>query len=128
MDTTATTNNFAKPGQSAAEKATDKIQGGIRDAQRTVNQVGDQLSNKAEEVRDDVAPVIKKVADQTQAFARQSMKTVSDASRQIADSATQVSDSVISYTKTNPVKAILIAAASGALLLTVIRALTPSRD
>ena len=128
MDTTVTSNQFDKQGQSAADKAADKIQGGIRDAQRTVSQAGDQLSNKVEDLRHDAVPALKNAVDQTQSFVKQSMKSVSAASRQISDTASQVSDGVISYTRTNPIKAILIAAASGALLLTVIKALTPSRE
>jgi hypothetical protein len=44
------------------------------------------------------------------------------------DTAAQASDSILEYTRTNPVKALMFAAASGALLLTLIKALTPSRD
>ena len=98
MNTTATSNNVAKHGHAAADKAID------------------------------AAPAIKKAVDQTQSFVRQSVKTVGAASRQMADTASQLTSSVRSYTKSNPMKAILIAAASGAVLFTVIRALTPSRD
>src|SRR5277367_3112934 len=95
MDTTATTDKFAKQSHSAVDNAADKIHDGIRGAQRTV---------------------------------RQGLKSVNAASRRISDTASQVSDTVSSYTKKNPVKALLIAAASGALLLTVIKTLVPSRD
>lgn len=37
MDLTGTTNDFSKQGQDLADKAANKIQGGIQDAKRTVN-------------------------------------------------------------------------------------------
>jgi len=128
MDTTATPNNFVKQGQSAADKAADRIQGGIRDAQRKVDHAGDELADRVEDIRHDAAPILQRAVDQTQSFVRQTVKSVGNASRQISDSASQVSDTMISYTKTNPIKALLIATATGAVLVTLIRALTPSRD
>jgi hypothetical protein len=47
---------------------------------------------------------------------------------QARDAASDASDSIIDYTKKNPITALAIAAASGALLYAAVKALLPSRD
>ena len=61
------------------------------------------------------------VAARAQSMGKQGLGAVSDA-------ASQASDTIIGYAKENPVKALLIAAASGALVVSLIKMLTPSRD
>jgi ElaB/YqjD/DUF883 family membrane-anchored ribosome-binding protein len=124
MDLTGTTNDFSKQGQELADKASNKIQGGIQDAKRTVNRAADQLSRKADELGSESKPWIKKAAQQTNAFAQ----SVGDATQRIRDTANQASESVTEYAKKNPVKAIMIAAASGVVLATLVRMITRSRD
>ena len=124
MDLTGTTNDFAKQGQDLADRAANKIQGGIQEARRTVNRAGDQLSSKTDELRSEAQPLIKKATKQANAFA----KSLGDASQQVRDAASQASDSVIAYAKENPVKAILIATATGAVLATLFHTISRSRD
>jgi ElaB/YqjD/DUF883 family membrane-anchored ribosome-binding protein len=124
MDHTASTGDFSKQAQDLADKAANKIQGGIQDGQRAVNRAGDQISSKADEFRSEAQPLLKKAAKQANAFAQ----SVGDARRQARDAASQASESVIAYAKENPVKAILIATASGAVLATLFHAIFRSRD
>lgn len=98
--------NVSKPGQDFANKAANKAKGGIDHAALT-------LSDTAESARQQAKPVL----DQ-----------VSAAASKIRDTAADASDPLVTYTKDNPVKALMFAAAAGALFLTVIKALTPSRD
>ncbi|GAC1676079.1 MAG: hypothetical protein NVS9B2_26450 [Steroidobacteraceae bacterium] len=121
-------NSFAKQGQAAVDKAADKMQGGIKDVQYAANRTGAALTNKVDELRAGAAPMINKVAGQAQDMARQGVDAGARVARQAGEQATEVSDSVIAFTKENPIKALAIAAASGALLVTLIKALTPSRD
>ena len=99
-------NDVSQQGQDFANKAADKVKGGIDKAAST-------LSGTVESARQGAKPIL----DQVGAAASQMRDTAADAS-----------DSVITYTKDNPVKALMMAAAAGALLLSVIKALTPSRD
>jgi ElaB/YqjD/DUF883 family membrane-anchored ribosome-binding protein len=124
MDLTGTTNDFSKQGQELADKASNKIQGGIQDAKRTFNRAADQLSRKADELGSESKPWIKKAAQQTNAFAQ----SVGDATQRVRDTASQASDSVTAYAKENPVKAILIAAASGMVLATLFNMVSRSRN
>ena len=103
---TSTTGDLAKNGQTLADKAADKVQGGIRDA----------------------GAALTKTVGRAQAMGRQGIDAVSDAAQRAQEIASDTSDSIIRYTKKNPVKALLIAAASGALIVSVIQLLKPSRD
>jgi ElaB/YqjD/DUF883 family membrane-anchored ribosome-binding protein len=127
METTGTS-NFTKQGQDMADKAAGKIQGGIRDVQRASETAGQQLSTKVESLRTEAAPMLKNVTDQVRSVAQQGIDSVTAAAQQVRDSAKQASDTVVSYTKANPVKAVLIAAATGALLLTAVQAIARARD
>lgn len=112
---------FAKQGQGIVDSAADKIQGGIKDA-------GATLSNKVDDLRDDAVPMIRKAAARAQALGKQGFDAASDAADRAREAASSASKAVISYTRENPVKALLIAAASGALLLTVVKAIKSARD
>ena len=68
------------------------------------------------------------LADKAAAKAQSELDTMTEMAGQARDVASNASDSIAAYTKKNPVKALAIAAASGALLYAVIKALSPSRD
>jgi ElaB/YqjD/DUF883 family membrane-anchored ribosome-binding protein len=123
-----TSNDFAKQGQDFADKTADKVQSGIRDARQTATKVGDKLSSDIEAARSQAGPSIRKAAEQAQSFIGQGIDSAKAATQRVRDGAAQASESLVTYTKENPVKAILIAAASGALLLTLVKALSRSRD
>jgi ElaB/YqjD/DUF883 family membrane-anchored ribosome-binding protein len=101
-----TTNDFADKGQVMADKAADRIQGGIRDAKNTVSSTASNLSDRVESFR----------------------SAVGGATQRVQDTLADTQDSIVTYTKENPVKALMVAAAAGAVLVGLIRALTPSRD
>lgn len=124
----STTSGFVKNGQTVADKAADKVEGGIRGAHHAVKEAGATVSSKVDDLRSDATPVLTKVVGRAQSMGRQGMDTISDVARQARDVASNTSDSIVDYTKNNPVKALAIAVASGALLYAAIKTLTPSRD
>jgi ElaB/YqjD/DUF883 family membrane-anchored ribosome-binding protein len=124
----STTSGFVKNGQTVADKAADKVEGGIRDARHAVKEAGTTVSSKVDDLRSDANPVLTKVVGRAQSMGRQGMDTISDVASQARDVASNTSDSIVAYTKNNPVKALAIAVASGALLYAAIKTLTPSRD
>ena len=65
---------------------------------------------------------------QVKGAARGKLDSVKDAVRQTRESVSGSSEALITYTQDNPIKALLIAAASGALLWTLLRAFSGSRD
>jgi ElaB/YqjD/DUF883 family membrane-anchored ribosome-binding protein len=102
--------NFADLGKDLASKAADKIQGGLQDAKNLAGEVGSELAGKA------------------QAAASHGRDMIDTAMQQVCDTAADLSGSLMKYTKKNPGKSLLLAAASGALLATLVFARTPSRD
>jgi ElaB/YqjD/DUF883 family membrane-anchored ribosome-binding protein len=118
------TGGFAKTGQTLTDKAADKVHSGTRVVHDTAKDAGNVLSTKLEDVRSEAGTVVKRF----QSMGKQGLDAISDAVGQARDAASDASDSIISYTKENPVKALAIAAAAGALLYAAIKALIPSRD
>jgi ElaB/YqjD/DUF883 family membrane-anchored ribosome-binding protein len=120
--------NFARTTQALADKATDKVQGGIHSAQESAKGAGDALSSKVADVHNKAAPIIRKASDRAQSTMRQGLDAINDIAAQARDAAANAADSIVSYTKRNPATALAIAAASGVVLYAAIRALRSSRD
>ena len=108
MDTSFS-NSVGNHGTPISEKSVDKI----RDVQQSVKDAGATIANKV---------------DSVVGQAKYGLDSVKDAVQQTRKSASESSEALINYTKENPVKALMIAAASGALLWTVLKAVAPSRD
>jgi ElaB/YqjD/DUF883 family membrane-anchored ribosome-binding protein len=89
---------------------------------------GQTMADKVDEVRGDAAPALKRAVSRAQSMGRQSIDAIGDVATQARDAASNATDSIVAYTRKNPVTALAIAAASGALLYAAVKALTPSRD
>jgi ElaB/YqjD/DUF883 family membrane-anchored ribosome-binding protein len=120
--------NFAKTSQALADKANDKVQAGIRGAQQSAKDAGDSLSSKVSAVHDKAVPAIRNASSRAQSTVQQGFDAVSDIADQARDMASSAADSIVSYTKRNPLQALAIAAASGALLYVAMKALRTYRD
>lgn len=128
MDTVGSAGNLAKQGQDIADRAADKIQSGIRSAKEIGTLAVDRLSDKVESARSSTGPVLGKVADQAESVWGSTVDSLSATGIRVRSTVSELGESVVTYTKDNPVKAILISAAAGALIAAVVRALRPSRD
>jgi hypothetical protein len=87
-----------------------------------------RASGLATELREGVAPNLRKASSQTRTVGRRGIDALGDMLSQARDAATVASDSIIAYTKKNPAKALAIAAVTGALLLAVAKANAMRRD
>jgi ElaB/YqjD/DUF883 family membrane-anchored ribosome-binding protein len=128
IGSTSTTKPLAQQSQDIADNAAGTAQGAIRSTQRAADQALDRLSDKVEEARSQTGQVLSKVTSQAEAAARRGMEAVRDTSQQLRDRAMQASDMTVAYVKDEPLKAMLIAAATGALLMGIISLLGRSRD
>jgi gas vesicle protein len=97
-------------------------------ANSLAEQASNQLASWAKTLSSNVGASIDKVTGKAQAVTRQGRDMTDAAIQQVRDTAADMSDDLTKYTKKNPGKALLMAAVSGALLATLIMALTPSRD
>jgi ElaB/YqjD/DUF883 family membrane-anchored ribosome-binding protein len=130
MDTIGSTTSkpMAQQGQDMADNAAGSAQGAIRSTQRAADQALDRLSEKVDEARSQAGPLLNKVTSQAEAAARRGMEAVRDTSQQLREKALQAQDLTVAYVKDEPIKAMLIAAATGALLMGIVSMLGRSRD
>jgi ElaB/YqjD/DUF883 family membrane-anchored ribosome-binding protein len=119
----STTGNFAKTGQALADKAQS-----IRGAHDTVKDVGTTLSSKLEDVCSEAGTAVNRGSKRAQSMSKQGLDKITDMAGQAGDMASDATESIVAYTKKNPVMALGMAAAAGALLYAAIKALSPSRD
>jgi ElaB/YqjD/DUF883 family membrane-anchored ribosome-binding protein len=130
MNTTGSTTPkpLSQQTQDMADSTSNGAQGAIRSTQRAADQALDRLSDKIDDARSQAGPLLNKVTSQAEAAARRGMEAVRDTSQQLRERALQASDMTVNYVKDEPIKAMLIAAATGALLMGIISMLGRSRD
>ncbi len=90
--------------------------------------ISSDLAKNAQALADKAGPAVDKAIDRVRSMGQQGMDAVGDAAQQAREAAAYASDSIIKYTRKNPVKALLIAAASGALVLSLLNVLKARRD
>ncbi len=76
---------------------------------------------------DQAAPIFDRAVDQVSALAHQGVDSVRDGSQVLRSKAQHASDSTAHYIREEPVKSVLIAAATGAALMGVLALLGRSR-
>lgn len=124
MDNPGKDNEFVNKGQAFSDMAADKIQSGVYDAKHAANLAASSASNNAESLRSGAGSTLDNAADQTQNM----MDAISDATQKARDFAADTQDSIVAYTREQPLKALLIAAAAGAAFMTMIRAFSSSNN
>jgi ElaB/YqjD/DUF883 family membrane-anchored ribosome-binding protein len=68
------------------------------------------------------------VTDQAKVAATRAREALADSAQQLRERASQASESAVAYTKDEPMKALLIAGAAGAILMGILNMLVRSRD
>jgi ElaB/YqjD/DUF883 family membrane-anchored ribosome-binding protein len=120
---------LSQQGQDMADKAAGTAQSAIQSTQRSADSAFDALSSKVDDLRGQAAPLLNRVSSQAEAAARRGIDAVRDTSQQLREKAQRASDSAVGYVKDEPMKAMLIAAATGALLMGLVALLSrSSRD
>jgi ElaB/YqjD/DUF883 family membrane-anchored ribosome-binding protein len=125
---TSSNKSFGQPASNVGDDlagATDRAAG---NAQRTVENAADALSSKIQDVRDQAAPLINRVSQQAEAAAKRGIEAVRDSSAQLRERAQKATDTTVAYVKDEPVKSMLIAAATGALLMGLVSLMGRSRN
>ena len=113
MDTMTHHQSQAQQVQDMGDSAANTAQGAIRSTQRTADQALDRLSKKVDELRSQAGPMMNRVSAQAEDAARRGMEAMRDTSQQLRERAQQACDMTVAYVKDEPIKAMLIAAATG---------------
>jgi ElaB/YqjD/DUF883 family membrane-anchored ribosome-binding protein len=124
----STTKPFGQTPTNVGDQAANAADNAIRSTQRTADEAFDALSNKVDDLRSQAAPLINRVSAKAEDAAKRGLEAMRDSSQQLREKAQLASESTVAYVKDEPVKAMLIAAATGALLMGLVSLMGRSRD
>ncbi len=121
------TNTLTGQSNALTDRAAQSADSAIKSTQSVANDAFDSLSGTVKDIRDQAAPMVNRAAEQASALAHRGADAVRESSRQLRERAAQASDTTVSYIKDEPVKSILIAAATGAALMGLVSMMGRSR-
>lgn len=121
-------NPMSKQVGDAANQTADKVQASIASTQQTADRIADSAASKVNDARAQVAPALTKVTNVVGDGMAKAKSTMNDVSSQVKQRAQQASDAATGYARDEPVKAMLIAAATGAVLMALLKMMVSSRD
>jgi len=107
-----------------ADEVANAAGNAIKSTQRATNNALDSLAGGVQTLRQEAAPAINRVG----ALAQQGVDSVRDTAQQVREGARHATDSTVSYIKEEPIKAMLIAAATGAGLMALLSLMTRSSN
>lgn len=76
--------------------------------------------SNGQDLQQQISPLLARAGEQASAMAQRGVDAVRDRSLQVREQALRASDNTLNYIKDEPVKAVLIAAAAGAVLMALI--------
>ncbi|MBC8057043.1 MAG: hypothetical protein H7Y61_10740 [Rhizobiales bacterium] len=121
MNTTVTSKPLGDTTSNFAEGAADSAHNALRSTQNVANAAFDRLNDKVDSARDQAVPLINRLSSQAEAAARRGADAVKETSAQLREKALHAQDTTVGYIKDEPIKAMLIAAATGAALMALVR-------
>lgn len=110
-----------------ADQAAASADHAIKSTQGVANEALNALAGSVQDVRDEAAPMFSHTGEHIGALAQRGVDAVRDSSQHLRDKALHASDSAVGYIKDEPVKAMLIAAATGAALMALLSLMARSR-
>lgn len=114
--------------ESSAGTVPDKLQDALHVAKSAASDTLDKASDAAHDTKRDAAPALRDMASRAQDLADQGMDGLGDMTTWAKDYLAESSEMIKSYAKDEPMKAMLIAAATGAALMAIVAMMTRSRD
>ena len=121
LDAASRVNRATDKAASTAKNGIDAVSAG---ADRALN----AASGKLNDLRANAAPALKQGIDQAKSWVDGRAARVQDGVQAARDKASDLTDQVVDYTRDEPVKALLIAAAVGAGLMGLLALITRSDD
>ncbi len=119
--------NAADNAAATANHLADSADNALRSTRRVANNTLDHIDAAVDSARDRVQPTISRLAEQAESAARRSYDAVRDGAVQIRERANGVSEATVRYVKDEPVKSVLIAAATGAALMGLLSLIQSAR-
>lgn len=110
-----------------ADQAAQTADDAIKSTQQVANNALDSLASSVQDARQQVSPLLNRATEQASAMAHRGLEAVRHGSQQLRDKALHATDTTAGYIKNDPIKAVLIAAATGAALMALVSLISRSR-
>lgn len=110
-----------------ADQAAQTADEAIKSTQQVANHALDSLANSVQDARKQVSPLLDRATEQASALAHRGVEAVRHGSQQLRNTALHATDTTAGYIKNDPIKAVLIAAATGAALMALVSLISRSR-
>lgn len=122
-----TLHNAAHLADRTADQVADRADQAIRSTQRAANATLDSLAGSVQDARSTAVPKLERLGADAEALARRGIEAAKARAQQIREQAEHTSEVTVSYIRDEPVKSVLIAAATGAALMALIALFSRSR-
>ena len=126
-NSSGTANIKRMDGNALVDTAADGAEYAIKSTQRVANDALNSLSDTVQDARKQASPVINRAAEQAAALAQKSLDAVRESSQAVREKIVTAQDYTSTYIRDEPLKAMLIAAATGAALMAMLSLLNRSR-
>jgi len=121
-------NSTPEKSNTLVEQASQTADQAIKASHQSANEALDSLAGAMQDLRHQATPVLERASGQVSDMAHRGMDSVRETTHQLRLKAEHASEGTVNYIKNEPVKAILIAAATGAALMALINLISHSRD
>jgi ElaB/YqjD/DUF883 family membrane-anchored ribosome-binding protein len=111
-----------------ADQAAQGADNAIKSTQQVANQALESLASTVQDARKQVAPLLNRATEQASALAQRGLDAARNSAQQLRQTALQATDTTAGYIKNDPIKAVLIAAATGAALMALVSLMSRSRS
>ncbi len=113
-------NKTPDPTHGLVDGAALSAEQAILATRRVADDALDGLVDTVHDARDRAAPLLTRASEQANAAAQRTAAALHRRSQQVRDRAARASDSTLGYIRAEPVKAVLMAAATGAALVALL--------
>lgn len=113
---------------SLMDQAAQTADQAIKSTQQVASDALETLTDALQDLRHQATPLAERTEAQVSAFTQRGLNSVRETSHQLRVKAEHASESTVAYIKHDPVKSVLIAAATGAALMALISLVSHNRN
>jgi len=121
-------NKSAEISNSLVDQASQSADQAIKSTQQVANEALKSLTDAMQDLRHQASPVIERATEGVSALAHRGLESVRETSHHLRVNAEHASDSTVNYIRHEPVKSVMIAAATGAALMALVSLVGHSRS
>jgi ElaB/YqjD/DUF883 family membrane-anchored ribosome-binding protein len=121
------TSTFSNQASDTVNRLADTADNAVKGTRRVANETLDKAETAIGDARTNAEPAIARLAGQAEALARRGVDAVKDTAQQVRERASSMGDATVRYVQEEPVKSMLIAAATGAALMGLLALIQSAR-